>query len=123
IVLGGLLVQGDVLGLGWRPIFLVNLPLGLLALAAGLVLIPESRSPTARRLDLGGVAIVSVALFLLVYPLVEGREAGWPFWAFASLAAALPVFGLFVLYERRVLAWGGSPLVELTLFRNHAFAT
>jgi EmrB/QacA subfamily drug resistance transporter len=123
IVLGGLLVESDVFGLGWRPIFLVNLPVGLLTLVAGWFLVAESRSPTARRLDLGGVAIVSAALFLFVYPLVEGREAGWPWWAFASLAAAVPVFGLFVLYERRVLAWGGSPLVELTLFRNHAFAT
>jgi EmrB/QacA subfamily drug resistance transporter len=122
IVLGGLLlVQTDLLGLGWRPIFLVNLPVGLLTLAAGWFLIPGSRSPTARRLDLGGVAIVSAALLLLVYPLVEGREGGWPWWAFACLAAAPPVLAGFVLYERRVLARGGSPLVELALFRNRVF--
>jgi EmrB/QacA subfamily drug resistance transporter len=121
IVLGGLLVQSNVFGLGWRPIFLVNLPVGLLTFAGGLWLIPESRSPAARRLDLGGVAIVSVALFLLVYPLVEGREAGWPAWAFACLAGTAPVLVMFVLYERWVLARGGSPLVELALFRNRAF--
>src|SRR5947209_5875431 len=74
IVLGGALVEADLFGLGWRPIFLVNLPIGLLTLAAGWVLVPESRSPTARRLDLGGVAVVTAALFLLVYPLVQGRE-------------------------------------------------
>jgi predicted MFS family arabinose efflux permease len=67
------------------------------------------------------VTIVSVALFLLVYPLVERREAGWPWWAFACLAAAPLVLATFVLYERRVLARGGSPLVELALFRNRAF--
>ena len=121
IVLGGLLVQGNLLGLGWRPIFLVNLPVGALTLLAGWSLIPESRSPTARRLDLGGVAVVSVALFFLVYPLVEGREAGWPWWAFASLAAAPPVLAVFLQYERWVRARGGSPLVELTLFRNRTF--
>jgi predicted MFS family arabinose efflux permease len=116
-----MLVETNLFGLGWRPIFLVNLPVGLLTLLMGWFLVPESRSPTARRLDLWGVAIVSVALLLLVYPLVEGREAGWPWWAFASLAAAPPVLAGFVLFERRVLAWGGSPLVELTLFRNRAF--
>jgi EmrB/QacA subfamily drug resistance transporter len=121
IVLGGLLVQSNVLGLSWRPIFLVNLPVGVLTLAAGWRLVRESRSPTARRLDPGGVAIVSAALFLLAYPLVEGREAGWPWWAFACLAAAPPVLAAFALYERGVLARGGSPLVELTLFRNRAF--
>lgn len=121
IVLGGLLVQGNLLGLGWRPIFLVNLPVGVLTLVAGWLLIPESRSPAARRLDLGGVAIVSVALFFLVYPLVEGRESGWPWWAFASLAAAPPVLAVFLQYERWVRARGGSPLVELTLFRCRTF--
>jgi EmrB/QacA subfamily drug resistance transporter len=121
IVLGGLLVQSNLFDLSWRPIFLVNLPVGLLTLAAGWRLVTESRSPTARRLDLGGVAIVSAALFLLAYPLVEGRESGWPWWAFACLAAAPPVLAAFVVYERGVLARRGSPLVELALFRNRAF--
>jgi EmrB/QacA subfamily drug resistance transporter len=122
IVLGGLLVQANLFGLGWRPIFLVNLPLGLMTVIAGWRLIPESRSPAARRLDLGGVALVSAALLLLVYPLVEGPESGWPLWSFVCLAAALPALLAFVLFERRVQARGGSPLVELRLFRNSAFA-
>ncbi len=122
IVLGGLLVQANLFDLGWRPIFLVNLPLGLMTVAAGWRLIPESRSPAARRLDLGGVALVSAALLLLVYPLVEGPESGWPLWSFICLAAALPALLVFVLFERRVQARGGSPLVELRLFRNSAFA-
>ena len=118
IVLGGLLVHDG----KWQTIFLVNLPVGLLALVVGWFLIPESRSPKARRLDLGGVALVSIALFLIVCPLVEGREEGWPWWAFACLVLALPALWVFVRYEQRVLARGGSPLVELALFRNQAFA-
>jgi MFS family permease len=109
IVLGGLLAEYNVLGLGWRPIFLVNLPVGVLTLLAGWLLIPESRSGTARRLDLGGVALASVGLALLVYPVAEGREAGWPAWAFACLAAAGPVLVVFFLYEGGVRAKGGSP--------------
>ena len=81
----------------------------------------ESRSPKARRLDLGGVAILTLALSLLLYPLIQGREAGWPMWTFVSLGAALPVLLLFVQYEKRVTASGGSPLVELSLFHDRAF--
>ncbi|MBV9121783.1 MAG: MFS transporter, partial [Planctomycetes bacterium] len=90
-VLGGLLVQADLFGLSWRPIFLVNLPVGLLALLGAGPLLSESRSPKARRLDLGGVAIVSLGLLLLVLPLVQGREAGWPRWAFLCLGGSVPV--------------------------------
>src|SRR5262249_33685464 len=122
IVLGGWLVESNFFDLGWRPIFLVNLPIGLLTLTLAAVLVPESRSPTARRLGLGGGLIVSLGRFLLVYPLVQGREAGWPWWAFVCLAASLPVAAAFILYEKRVLARGGSPLVELALFRNRTFA-
>jgi EmrB/QacA subfamily drug resistance transporter len=120
-LLGGVLVHFNLFGLGWRPIFLVNLPVGIISLAAAAALLRESRSPKARRLDLGGVAVVSLGLLLLVYPLMQGREAGWPLWAFASLAASLPVLVAFVFYERRVRLAGGSPLVELDLFHDRVF--
>ncbi len=120
-VLGGLLVNANLLGLSWRPIFLINLPIGIItALAAGKF-VRESRSPKARRLDLGGVAIMTLALVLLLYPLIEGREAGWPVWAFVCIAACVPAFILFVQYEKHVTARGGSPLVELSLFHDRVF--
>jgi EmrB/QacA subfamily drug resistance transporter len=120
-VLGGLLVEADLFGLGWRPIFLVNLPVGLFALWAARRLVRESRATGAVGLDWGGVGIVTLGLILLVYPLVQGREAGWPAWAFLCLAAAPLVLAAFVLYERRVTARGGTPLVELVLFRDRVF--
>lgn len=121
-VAGGVLIQLNLFGLDWRPVFLVNLPIGVLALIAAVPLIRESRSPDARRLDLEGVALVTVGLFLLVYPLVEGREAGWPPWTLACLVASAPVLAGFVLFERWKTAHGGSPLVDLSLFRNRAFS-
>ena len=120
-VLGGLLVSADVFGLSWRPIFLINLPIGLITVLAAMKEVRESRSPKARRLDLGGVAIMTAALALLLYPLIEGREAGWPFWTYLSIAAAALLLILFVRYERRVMQGGGSPLVELSLFHDRAF--
>src|SRR5882724_1371788 len=88
-VLGGLLVSADVLGLAWRPVFLINLPIGVLAIALTGWLVPESRAPAAGlRLDVGGVVLVSAALLLFLYPLIGGEEAGWPTWTRLSLAGS-----------------------------------
>ena len=118
---GGVLVSADVFHLGWRPIFLINLPIGLLTVIFAERYVKESSSPKARRLDLGGVAILTIALTLLLYPLIQGREAGWPAWAFLCMIAFAPVLLVFVQFEKRVAARGGSPLIELSLFHNHVF--
>ena len=119
-IVGGALISLDLLGLGWRWVFLVNLPVGVAAsLAAGRV--PESRSATARRLDLAGVALGTSVLLLVMFPAVEGRELGWPLWAFAMAAASVPLGAAFVALERRIAARGGAPLVELGLFRARGF--
>jgi len=118
---GGLIIQGNFFGLDWRPIFLINVPIGVFAVLAASLRLPESKSPDAPRLDLTGVAIVTVALFLLTYPLVEGRDAGWPWWSFMMLAASAVVMVFFVVFERRREAGGLDPLVVSSLFRNRAF--
>ena len=120
-LVGGLLIQGNLLNLDWRPIFLVNLPLGVLAGLAAAFLLPESKAEDAPRLDPVGVLLVTAGLLLLVYPLVEGRDLGWPAWAFAMMAASGPLFAVFTAYERRKTARDGSPLVVLELFRERAF--
>ncbi len=120
-LVGGLLIQADVLGLEWRPIFLVNVPIGIAALAVAARFVHESKAPHALRLDLVGVGIVSAGLLLLVYPLVQGRDLGWPLWTFLSMAAAVPVLAAFALWERRKKTTDGSPLVDLVLFRHRAF--
>ena len=120
-VLGGVLTEGDVLGLGWRSIFLVNLPLAAAALVAGARLLPESRAAAPPTLDVPGAALITAAAGLLVYPLIQGREAGWPAWAFASMAAALAVLAAFAVAERRRERVGLSPLVTPSLFRRRAF--
>src|SRR4051794_29539724 len=84
-LIGGALLQADVLGLGWRAIFLVNVPVGIALLAVTPRALPESRSADAAPLDLAGIALATLALTALVLPLVDGREHGWPVWAWASL--------------------------------------
>ena len=121
-LLGALLTEWNLFGLQWRPIFLINLPVGVAAYLLGRRFITESRAPRALRLDLVGVALVTLGLLMLLYPLTRGRELGWPLWGYASMAGALVVFGALVAYERRKAARDGSPLVELSLFRVKSFA-
>jgi EmrB/QacA subfamily drug resistance transporter len=121
-VLGGVLIGLDLLGAQWRPIFLVNVPLGLLALVLAVRVVPESTAGQTRPLDVGGVVILSGALLLLLYPIIQGRDAGWPAWLVGMLAASLPVLWLFVAYQRRLVAGGHAPLVPLSLFHDRAFA-
>ncbi len=121
-LLGGLLIQHNLLGLTWRPIFLINVPVGIIAVAASAVLVRESRAPRPPKLDPVGVALISAALLLLLYPLVQGRQLGWPTWTFVSMAVSAPVFAVFVIYERAKSRRDGSPLVELSLFRERAFS-
>jgi MFS family permease len=116
-LLGGLLITLDLFGWSWRWIFLVNIPCGLVAVVVAARMLRESRPPTRPTLDLMGVGLVSLGLCLLLYPLVEGREAGWPAWSWAMLVATLPVLGGFVGYERHVVRRGRSPLVALHLFQ------
>ncbi|MDQ3849291.1 MAG: MFS transporter, partial [Actinomycetota bacterium] len=120
-LVAGLLVQADLFGLGWRPIFLINLPIGIFTLAAGARLVPESRAARADRFDLGGVGLMTGALVLLMFPLVEGHERGWPAWTFASIAASAPVLALFVAHQRRRERRGASPLVPPRLFGRRGF--
>ncbi|WP_437096750.1 MFS transporter [Streptomyces longwoodensis] len=121
-LLGALLTEWNLFGLEWRPIFLINLPVGIAALVLGRRFITESRAPHALKLDLVGVALVSLGLLMLLYPLTRGRELGWPLWGYGSMAGALVVFGVLVAHERRKAARDGSPLIELSLFRVKSFA-
>lgn len=121
-LLGALLTQWDILGLAWRPIFLINVPAGVAGLVLGRRFIDESKAPQALRLDLIGVALATAGLLLLMYPLVQGRQEGWPLHGYAMMAGGIAVLAGFVRYERAKKAKDSSPLVELSLFRARSFA-
>jgi MFS family permease len=115
-VLGGLLVSANLAGLGWRPVFLIIVPVGVAAAAGALRYLPaDSRGQS--RLDLAGVTLLSVTVLLIVVPLTVGNSAGWPAWAWASLAASLPAAAAFIAAERLVAGRGGTPLLDVGLFR------
>ncbi|MEV4432751.1 MFS transporter [Streptomyces sp. NPDC049555] len=120
-VIGGALVDWSPLDLGWRSIFVVNLPVGVAALVGAWRWMRESNSPHAKRLDIVGMLLAIGGLLLLMLPLTLGRELGWPAWSIVSLVAAAPVGVAFVLYERHKTRKDGSPLVTLSLFKVRAF--
>ena len=117
-IIGGGLVDADLLGSGWRSIFLVNLPLGLVGLIGAIRIMPRSVAKQGSRLDPFGALLASAAAFAVIYPLVQGRELGWPLWCFALLAAGVAGFAAFARYERRA---HGTPLIEPSLLRNATY--
>ncbi len=121
-IFGGLLVSADVLGLGWRPVFLVNVPIGLVLLVVARRHLPDGVAMPERRLDPGGVTTLSLAVAALVVPLVLGHEEHWPLWGWLSLAASAGLFALFVAVERAEARHGGAPLVSASVLRAPGLA-
>jgi EmrB/QacA subfamily drug resistance transporter len=119
-ILAGWLVSADLLGTGWRMIFLINLPLGVVGLLGALRFMPESKAPMRVRLDPLGMVLISTASLCLIYPLVQGRELGWPVWVFGLMAAGFALLGLFATVER---GSGESSLIAPSLLRNRAYTS
>jgi EmrB/QacA subfamily drug resistance transporter len=116
-ILGGVLVDANLFGTGWRPVFLVNVPFGLILGLLVPRLVPADGPRGTRRLDIAGLAVAVPAVFLVVLPLVLGHEQGWPAWTFVAIAAGLLLAAAFVAVERRVAQRGGDPLLHLDVLR------
>jgi MFS family permease len=141
--LGGFLVQTNLFNLDWRLIFLVNVPIGIGTLISALLVVHESKSEKPVQLDIGGAVIMSVILFLLLYPLIEGRNAGWPLWTYASMVISIILIIPFILFERKLsssilndnnnsntknskrsqstTSTNRLPLIPLALFKDRSF--
>ena len=121
-LIGGVLIQADPAGLTWRSCFYINVPIGIAALALIPRYVPESRAPGRPRLDFVGMILIALALTAIALPLIEGRQSGWPTWSWVSLGASVVLLGFFARYEQKVSKRGGSPLVDMSLFRERAFS-
>ncbi|MCQ4080752.1 MFS transporter [Streptomyces sp. RB6PN25] len=121
-LVGGLLINVNLFGWTWRPIFLVNVPIGVLTIMFALRFLPESRSEEPHAIDWLGVALVTLGVGLLVYPLVQGRETGWPEWMFGMLAAGATALLVFCIYESYRERTGRTPLVRMSLFAGRGFS-
>ena len=117
-VLGGVLVSADLFGSGWRPVFLVNVPIGLGLMVAAHRLLPDIPGNPGRRLDLAGLVLLAAAIGTLVVPLVLGHQEGWPLWGWVMLAASVLLFAAFALVEHRLAENGGHPLIHRRVLRS-----
>jgi EmrB/QacA subfamily drug resistance transporter len=120
-IIGASLIKWDLFGSGWRLVFLVNVPLGAAAIAAAIRLLPESIRDRGTRLDLLGTALVSAFAVLLVFPLIQGREYGWPWWTFTMMAASVVFLVIFAVQQRRRDRAGLAPLVTPSVFGHRGY--
>ncbi len=128
-IVGGVLVSNNVFELGWRSVFWVNVPIGVVTVIGAALLMRETRSPERPRLDVPGVLLVTSGLLLLLYPLIQGNDLGWPAWAWVMMGSSLGVLVAFGRHqsarERRdaidPARHPGQPLVPMSLFRQRSF--
>jgi EmrB/QacA subfamily drug resistance transporter len=118
---GGWLVTLDLGGAGWRSIFLVNLPIGLVVAAAAARLMPESTRRAGTGLDMPGAALLFIALICLIGPVLAGHELGWPWWLWGVVAEGAVLLWVFLRLERWTERRGGLPLIDLDLLSNRRF--
>ncbi|MGI8715374.1 MAG: MFS transporter [Solirubrobacteraceae bacterium] len=119
-ILAGVLIDANLFGTGWRLVFLVNVPIGVFALATAIRVLPRGASHAGVRLDVVGMLLVGLAAIGIIYPLIQGRADGWPAWIFAMLGAGVVALGAFVAYERRRRE---APLIEPGLLRNRTYTS
>jgi MFS family permease len=117
-VLAGALVDADLWGTGWRLVFLINVPIGLVTLPLAVRSLPRSVSRPGMKLDLGGTWLIGLALFAIIYPLIQGQADGWPAWTFGLIGAGLVLLYAFLRFERRQK---GNALIEPTLLTNRRY--
>jgi MFS family permease len=117
-VIGGVLVSANLFGSEWRPVFLVNVPIGLAAFALVPKALPRDERRATRRLDLPGLAVLAPAVGLIVLPLMLGHQENWPGWVLVCIGAGCLMAVAFIIVEQIVGARGGDPLLSLSVFRS-----
>jgi MFS family permease len=121
-LIGGALIDWNLFDSHWRLVFLVNVPLGIGAIVGALRLLPPNQPDHGTKLDLLGTALVAIFAVGLVYPLIQGREDGWPWWTFASMAGGVLVLVIFAIQQRRRDAAGVPPLVVPSIFGHRGYS-
>jgi EmrB/QacA subfamily drug resistance transporter len=119
-ILAGGLVEANLWGIGWRLVFLINVPIGVAAFVGAVRVLPRTVAHPGIRLDTVGMGLIGLALTAIIYPLIQGRADGWPAWTFLSLAAGVSLLGAFVLWERHRRR---DPLIEPGLLSNRAYTS
>jgi hypothetical protein len=121
-VLGGVLLEANLFHWTWRPIFLVNVPVGVIAVVLAVRWLPDTRGTQRPRFDPVGAVAIATSIGLALAPLILGRAEGWPLWTWISLIASVPMMILALRWEARLARTGGAPMVDLVLFKERTFS-
>lgn len=121
-VIGGGIIQANIADLGWRSVFLVNAPLGVIAAIIAWRVLPKTAGDKSIKIDLLGTAIIMLSSALLIYPLIQGQTEGWPLWIWLMLVASLVGFYLFIVQQRFSKARGGTSLIDAAIFKERAYS-
>jgi EmrB/QacA subfamily drug resistance transporter len=120
-LLGGALVTLDIAGLGWRVVFLVNVPFGLAIIAAAAAIMPSVPRRAGTKLDISGAIVLFSGLLCLIGPLLFGHDAHWAPWLWLVMATGVAIIAGFLRLERALARGGGMPLVDLDLLADKTF--
>jgi len=120
-IIGGFIIDGNLASTGWRAVFLVNIPIGIINFGLAWKYLPRRASDHSIKIDLLGSALIIAASGLLLLPLIQGQEAGWPLWTFLSLGVSLIGFVVFTVQQRWVISRKRTPLVDPDIFRSRTY--
>jgi len=120
-IVGGFIIDGNIASTGWRAVFLVNIPIGIINIALAWRYLPKRASDHSIKIDLLGTLLIIAASGLLLLPLIQGQEAGWPLWTFISLTASIIGFGIFTIQQRWVISRNRTPLVDPDIFKSRTY--
>jgi EmrB/QacA subfamily drug resistance transporter len=121
-IVGGALIKWNLNGWDWRMVFFVNAPLGIAAVIGAWHLLPKTAETKRATLDVTGAGLSILACGALVYPLIQGRELGWPWWTYAMMVASIGVFVLFGLQQRARTRANVDPLLLPSIFSHRGYA-
>ena len=117
-IIGGFIIDGNIASTGWRAVFLINIPIGIINIALAWKYLPKRAADHSIKIDLLGTLLIMASSGLLLLPLIQGQEAGWPLWTFLSLVASFVGFGIFTLQQRWVISRKRTPLVDPDIFKS-----
>jgi EmrB/QacA subfamily drug resistance transporter len=120
-IIGGFLIDGNIASTGWRAVFLLNIPIGIINFGLAWKYLPKRVSDPSIKIDIRGSLLIIVSSGLLLLPLIQGQDAGWPLWTFVSLAVSLVGFGIFTLQQRWVISKNKTPLVDPDIFKSRTY--
>jgi EmrB/QacA subfamily drug resistance transporter len=117
-IIGGFIIDGNIASTGWRAVFLVNIPIGITNIFLAWKFLPKRATDHSIKIDLLGSLLIIVSSGLLLLPLIQGQEAGWPLWTSISLGASIVGFAIFTIQQRWVLSRNRTPLVDPDIFKS-----